>query len=662
MLSSRAAGQARPDAEIPVDVHYAKLASWLVDRKKAPADWRKRLAALHARVGELARKLPARLARARGPGVPDVALLSADGDPPAWDYFRAVVVRDRILDGADAEEPSSEEPSAEEPSAEEPDSTDPSASSAPGAAKPRRGFFGGLTGVAKAWDDVVRAYERDGLHLPEAALAMARAVDHDIPYHRAQVAKRGKQLVDLDRREAEYKRQAAAAAKKFEAMRADVFGADFIAEKKSRGGDAAKAIEADVAALARKTDAVFERVADAARADEVGEAAEHYAEWIAWAHGGSATAEELLPALARLRAFEAGATVAPPESRSEDERRRDEANDEGGDPGGVVVEPPAGGIDWGVSVEVEEGGGQGGVVVEPPAGGIDWGVSVEVDKGDPGAATVVEPLAGGIDWGVSVEDDGGDPGAAAVVEPPAGGIDWGVSVEDDGGGGGAPSAGGIDWDVGDFVVEATASGETSSAPLAPPTPGPSEESESDPPPLPPASELPFHLALRDQAFRASVADDLCELRAFLRQRAVDLRGREAATLLASAPASVRSNHATPDALDALAAACEAPVAILAAPANRRLLLVAASARFRSRLAAEVVVAGEAEGKLLRAAEELDARRAETKLAHRRGAAKAESMRVALGEVKAAVEAAVSKMLGGRVVNVVGDVNKVLDDK
>ena len=85
-------------------------------------------------------------------------------------------------------------------------------------------------------------------------------------------------------------------------------------------------------------------------------------------------------------------------------------------------------------------------------------------------------------------------------------------------------------------------------------------------------------------------------------------------------------------------------------------------QFRSRLAAEVVVAGEAEGKLLRAAEELDARRAETKLAHRRGAAKAESMRVALGEVKAAVEAAVSKMLGGRVVNVVGDVNKVLDDK
>ena len=631
MLSSRAAGQARPDAEIPVDVHYAKLASWLVDRKKAPADWRKRLAALHARVGELARKLPARLARARGPGVPDVALLSADGDPPAWDYFRAVVVRDRILDGADAEEPGSSEPSAEES-----DATDPSAEeSAPGAAKPRRGFFGGLTGVAKAWDDVVRAYERDGLHLPEAALAMARAVDHDIPYHRAQVSKRGKQLVDLDRREAEYKRQAAAAAKKFEAMRADVFGADFIAEKKSRGGDA-EAIEADVAALARKTDAVFERVADAARADEVGEAAEHYAEWIAWAHGGSATAEELLPALARLRAFEAGATVAPPESRSEDERRRDEANDEGGDPGGVVVEPPAGGIDWGVSVEVEEG--------------------------DPGAATVVEPPAGGIDWGVSVEDDGGDPGAAAVVEPPAGGIDWGVSVEDDGGGGGAPSAGGIDWDVGDFVVEATASGETSSAPLAPPTPGPSEESESDPPPLPPASELPFHLALRDQAFRASVADDLCELRAFLRQRAVDLRGREAATLLASAPASVRSNHATPDALDALAAACEAPVAILAAPANRRLLLVAASARFRSRLAAEVVVAGEAGGKLLRAAEELDARRAETKLAHRRGAAKAESMRVALGEVKAAVEAAVSKMLGGRVVNVVGDVNKVLDDK
>jgi hypothetical protein len=33
-------------------------------------------------------------------------------------------------------------------------------------------LFGRLAGKAKEWDDVVKSYERDSLHLPEAGLTL----------------------------------------------------------------------------------------------------------------------------------------------------------------------------------------------------------------------------------------------------------------------------------------------------------------------------------------------------------------------------------------------------------------------------------------------------------------------------------------------------------
>jgi hypothetical protein len=159
-------GAPRGDDELPIDINYKQMIEWLVDRKKVSGDWRKKLAAVHTKVGlgvitpgwqfahvehtvinwmcfgyhstpggcqiawtvlaalpvlcrwcfmrtndvrraanpyaktaELARQLPASLARAGGTGVPDAALLHTEGEAPKWDYFRAVVVRDRILQG-----------------------------------------------------------------------------------------------------------------------------------------------------------------------------------------------------------------------------------------------------------------------------------------------------------------------------------------------------------------------------------------------------------------------------------------------------------------------------------------------------------------------------------------------------------------------------------
>jgi hypothetical protein len=118
-----------PEALVPIDVHCDKLVDWLVDRKRLGADWRAKLSALRSRSAALAASLPPELAA----GVP-----VADG-APVPDYAACVALRD-------------------------------AAEAAAGGAE-SRGLFGRRAGAAREWDALAKAYERDALHLPEAAQA-----------------------------------------------------------------------------------------------------------------------------------------------------------------------------------------------------------------------------------------------------------------------------------------------------------------------------------------------------------------------------------------------------------------------------------------------------------------------------------------------------------
>ena len=128
--------------------------------------------------------------------------------------------------------------------------------------------------------------------------------------------------------------------------------------------------------------------------------------------------------------------------------------------------------------------------------------------------------------------------------------------------------------------------------------------------------------------------------------------------MSSAPASIRAN-VSPDAMSSLADACEAPVRVLRRDAARRALLVSTSARFRDRLAARLEAKGALEGKLLAALGDVDERRAETRLRRSQAAARAETTRRALRDVKSTVEAFVSKQYEGRATNVIGEINTAL---
>ena len=665
------------DDDLPIDVHYDKLIDWLVDRKKVAKDWRKKLAGVHAKLSELARELPGTLTRAHGLGVPDASLVeSGTGDPPRWDYFRAVLVRDRIVAGADlrVSDADDEKPaSANDANATGTDERDANDAKETETEKEKsiRGLFGRLTGKAKAWDDVVRAYEKDALHLPECGATMTRATDHETPFRRRENAKLAKQLVDSGRRETELRRSAVAAKEKFASLCADVFGETTIDET-PRDEVAFRGL---LDGLVARLDSVFDAAVAAARTDAVGEAAEHYARWTEWAHGNlihpggggeknentfspSVAVASLTPHLARLRAMSAaeaealgrvsrtGTIPGADASADPDKSVPSSTNDDAS----LSLDHPAGGIDWDVDVAPTEASAK----VEPPAGGVDWDVDV--------AATEA----------ASAESNGGDERAdlSTPVE-----IDWDVgdvvdvSDADQTSGTGTEATSApieIDWDVGDVVVVEDAGAEQKRFDLSTRREDAGEdgtqsanENENDDA-SPDDSCCRLGRALADREFRACVLDDLLELRAFLSQRAADASrvSGESAALLSSAPAAIRARSDVHE-LRRLAAACEAPVLALAEDGARRLLLLSASERFRARLASDLLAASRLEAKLLAHADEARERQSETRRALRREARRAEAAAKALGEVKLFAERTISAMYKGRTVHIIGEINNAL---
>ena len=221
----------------------------------------------------------------------------------------------------------------------------------------------------------------------------------------------------------------------------------------------------------------------------------------------------------------------------------------------------------------------------------------------------------------------------------------------------------IDWDIGDVVVERVGGGESIAAVPIAAVPIASASSSPDSAVLR-EGEIKrqprlFHAKLARQAFRAAFVDDLLELRAFLSQRSADVRHKECAALLASAPASIAAYQSC-DALTKLAELVWRPVAVLREPSALRSLMIRTSGRYKSRLAMDLEHKAGGEGRSLKMRTDAEAKKAECRLELARCNARLDECRRALREVKVSIECAVSKMFKGRRVNVMGEIGNAIE--
>eukprot|EP00252_Welwitschia_mirabilis_P026300 TRINITY_DN8572_c0_g1_i1.p1 TRINITY_DN8572_c0_g1~~TRINITY_DN8572_c0_g1_i1.p1 ORF type:complete len:562 (-),score=126.15 TRINITY_DN8572_c0_g1_i1:198-1883(-) len=557
--------QGKPDEyqNVPIDIIYNRLGEWLVDRKRIPSDWRKRLNSLRARIAKALKLLPKDL---------DPSFSTLDQDSVG--YLEAKRISKILLES-----------------------------------NPELNIFGRLSGAAGEWEAIVRAYEKDHLFLGEAAQIIIQNVNYEIPYGKKQIQKIQQQLLDLERKETDLKRNANASAIKYD-------------EACQELGIKGKNIRSELLDMAKTLPTIFREVLEILCSDSVQSAVRYYQTFLQHAHTEADKAPSLvLPSIRKIcetppilevsAIAEADSTVVASTTNISLDNEHTHINQ----PSSLEE------IDWNIGIVDHQPNEKNLGCAEQP----EICVNAKMEFSTPITETTLQDVDTEIQGLHSLDvNTRGDESFESE-------ICWDISIED--------TSGTINEEVPEQEsvrndldnVKGVEEGNIQRSPFL------------------------------ETQYRSKLVDDLFELKAFLRQRIVEMETEETSSLQnqvqAVAPSALQQHGS--DSLRRMVSSVSQALQLLTNRKTCDLIMILNSKRFLERLELSLIQKKQYEAKLLENLKDITKRRMELRNSLSSLWPKQEEAKTKTRELKNLTETSLSTIFGGRPVNIIGEINVLL---